>query len=134
MARLHTPVARRWSDLDLLGHVNNVTVLVYLEEARVALLRSLVGEVSWPPAVVVARHEVDYLRPLALRPEPVVVQTWVDRIGTTSYDIGYEVHDEGVVAVTARSVMVCFDPATQRKAPMPEVMREALAGLRDDER
>ena len=31
----------RWADLDLLGHVNNVTYLDYVEEAREALFDGL---------------------------------------------------------------------------------------------
>ena len=30
----------RWADLDLLGHVNNVTYVDYLQEARVDMLRA----------------------------------------------------------------------------------------------
>ena len=29
----------RWADMDLLGHVNNVTYVDYLQEARVDMLR-----------------------------------------------------------------------------------------------
>ena len=29
----------RWADLDMLGHVNNVTYVDYLQEARVDMLR-----------------------------------------------------------------------------------------------
>ena len=35
----HCPV--RWADLDLLGHVNNVVYVDYLQEARVDFMRSL---------------------------------------------------------------------------------------------
>ena len=41
MPRLRTEVERRFSDLDLMGHVNNVAFLVYLEEARVRLFAEL---------------------------------------------------------------------------------------------
>ena len=30
----------RWADLDLLGHVNNVTYVDYLQEARVDMFRT----------------------------------------------------------------------------------------------
>ena len=30
----------RWADLDLLGHVNNVVYVDYLQEARVDMMRS----------------------------------------------------------------------------------------------
>ena len=61
----------RWADLDLLGHVNNVVYVDYLQEARVDMLR-----VHAPPAtsrrrpgrgVVVVRHEVHLPAPADLQ-------------------------------------------------------------------
>ena len=57
-------VPLRWSDMDAYGHVNNVQFVRLLEDARVAML------VDWFPegleqldrGIVVARHEIDYLR------------------------------------------------------------------------
>ncbi len=42
----------RWADLDLLGHVNNVVYVDYLQEARVDLVRTMLGRVAttWPRA------------------------------------------------------------------------------------
>ena len=44
----------RWADLDLLGHVNNVVYVDYLQEARVDMLRAHGREprtrTSWPRA------------------------------------------------------------------------------------
>ena len=54
----------RWADMDLLGHVNNVVYVDYLQEARVDMLRThgpaaRTGELA--EGVVVVRHEVTYL-------------------------------------------------------------------------
>ena len=44
----------RWADMDLLGHVNNVVYVDYLQEARVDMLRTHApggrGRASWPRA------------------------------------------------------------------------------------
>ena len=53
----------RWADMDLLGHVNNVVYVDYLQEARVDMLRThgpaaQTGELA--EGVVVVRHEVHY--------------------------------------------------------------------------
>lgn len=134
MPRLRTEVERRFSDLDVMGHVNNVTYLVYLEEARVRLLTQLGGAVDELPGLVVARQEIDYLRPLFLSAEPVVVECWVDRIGTTSFVLAYDVldGDGGPVCARALSVVVGFDQATQAKAPLaPDIV--ALLGRYEDD-
>ena len=42
---------------------------------------------------VVARIDVDYKRPILFRPEPYDVETWVTRIGTSSYDLACRIVD-----------------------------------------
>ena len=57
----------RWADLDLLGHVNNVVYVDYLQEARVDMFRVSASDDradDLAEGVVVVRHEVTYLRPL----------------------------------------------------------------------
>ncbi len=57
----------RWADLDLLGHVNNVVYVDYLQEARVDMLRvhapdARAGRLA--DGVVVVRHDVEFVTPL----------------------------------------------------------------------
>jgi acyl-CoA thioester hydrolase len=87
----------RWADMDLLGHVNNVTYVDYLQEARVDMLReharSREGE-ALAEGVVVVRHVVQYVTPLVFRPEPVSVEVWVTEIRGASFTLATEVFDE----------------------------------------
>ena len=57
----------RWADLDMLGHVNNVVYLDYLQEARVDMLRvhqrNHAGS-ALTEGTVVVRHEVTCRLPL----------------------------------------------------------------------
>ncbi|GLF93647.1 acyl-CoA thioesterase [Streptomyces yaizuensis] len=114
----HCPL--RWSDMDAFGHVNNVVFLRYLEEARIDFmfrLRPADGSPSFSGGSVVARHEIDYLRPLVHRHEPVVVESWVTRIRSASLTIAYEVKEaEGsdLVYVRASTVVVPYDLAAGR--------------------
>lgn len=129
MLQLQVAVERRFSDLDVLGHVNNVVYAVYLEEARVRLLERFGRDGVLAPAQVVARQEIDYLRPLGLSSRPITVAVSVESVGRTSYVLSYEIRDDdGSVAARARSVLVCFDPATQSSTPIPAQMRAALVG------
>ncbi|GAA4768735.1 MULTISPECIES: thioesterase family protein [Streptomyces] len=110
----------RWSDMDAFGHVNNVVFLRYLEEARIDFMFRLApgdGSPSFSGGSVVARHEIDYVRPLVHRHEPVVVESWVTRISAASLTIAYEVKEAGepdTVYVRASTVVVPFDLAAQR--------------------
>ena len=88
----------RWADLDMLGHVNNVVYVDYLQEARVDLLRvhgaSGSGE-ALTEGVVVVRHEVSYLAPLVFRFRPVKIECWVTEIRAATFTMAYEVfHDD----------------------------------------
>lgn len=80
----------RWADMDLLGHVNNVTYLDYLAEAR----RALFGGLPLESAPVV-RHQVEFRTPLVFRRRPVSVDTWVTGLGPDQVRLGHEVHDDG---------------------------------------
>jgi acyl-CoA thioester hydrolase len=61
-------VRARFADVDNLGHINNVAVVSYYEDARAALNNELLGLFSvrgsvssWPFHFVVAQSKVDYL-------------------------------------------------------------------------
>ena len=109
MARLEIPVQLRWSDLDAYSHVNNAAMLTLLEEARITAfwrMPTVDGrtEEAWPTAVLdagpgsvtstlVARQEIEYLRPLSYRRSSVVVELWIGHLGGASLDVCYELRD-----------------------------------------
>jgi acyl-CoA thioester hydrolase len=86
----------RWFDLDAYQHVNNVQFLRFLEEARVDFLFTLApreGAKTLKEGVLIARHEIDYKRPLPYRSEPVQIDTWVTQIRAAAFTLSYEVRD-----------------------------------------
>lgn len=87
----------RWADLDALGHVNNVTYVDYLQEARVAMFGrwATFGPDGSPvDGLVVARTDITYRVPLLFGPDPVVVETWVSEVRAASFTLAYEVFAE----------------------------------------
>ena len=87
----------RWADMDSLGHVNNVTYVDYLQEARVDMLRvhaPASGGEQLAEGVVVVRHEVEFVAPLVFRAEPVRIESWVTKIRAASFTMAYEILDE----------------------------------------
>jgi len=139
--RLHVPVPVRWGDLDAYGHVNNVAVLGLLEEARIAAFwrHADAVEQAWPTAIldagpgsgtvtVVARQEIEYLQPIDHRRDPLVVETWVGRMGGASVEACYEVTApvDGVrtVFVQAMTTLVLLDAASGRPRRITEEERE----------
>ncbi|MEU4683948.1 acyl-CoA thioesterase [Streptomyces xinghaiensis] len=125
----------RWSDMDAFGHVNNVVFLRYLEEARIDFMFRLApgeGSTSFTGGSVVARHEIDYLRPLVHRHEPVTVETWVTKIGAASLTVAYEVKDRDQVYVRASTMIVPYNLAEGRPRRITAEERAFLEAYTDD--
>jgi acyl-CoA thioester hydrolase len=108
----------RWGDMDAFGHVNNVVYLRYLEQARVEWMFTTakqLGVAQFSLGTVVAKHEIEYRRPLVYRPEPVPIETWVTRISNASFTVAYEVKDDDeCVYAVAETVLVPYDLAAER--------------------
>lgn len=127
---LRVPVYRRFSDLDPLGHVNNVVFHDYLQEARMGLVRDIRLVRSDDYAQVVVKQEITHRKPLLLAPEPIVIETWVSHLGNSTYTIAYRILDEtGDVAAEASSVMAVVDPGTGRPVRMSAELRALLVPL-----
>ena len=114
------PVAA--SDIDELGHVNNIVYLRYAQEIAIAHWRTraapeMVDAFVW----VVTRHEVDYRVQLKLG-DDVEVRTWVDTAprGPT-WARFVEVYKVGVEKPSAqiKSNWVLLDAQTRRLKRVP---------------
>lgn len=102
--RLRIPVPVRWADLDAYGHVNNAAAFTILEEARIqAFWADPARPDPWPTAVLgmgpgaatqtlVARQEIEYLRPVPFLRGGLIVQLWIGRLGGSSIELCYSVH------------------------------------------
>ena len=127
MALFRVPVQRRFSDIDLLGHVNNVVFHDYLQDARVQVIREMTRVNSISFTQVVVRQAINYRRPLLLRAEPVIVEIWVSQVGGASYTFEYRIiDDDGTLAADAQSVMAYFNTETQSATRIPADVREML--------
>lgn len=119
----------RWADMDSFGHVNNVVYLRYLEQARVEWMFTTAQRAGVPEfslGTVVARHEIEYKRPMVYRSEPVRVETWVTRIGNASFTVAYEVKDDDWVYAVAQTVLVPYDLGKERPRRITAEEREYL--------
>lgn len=130
----------RWADLDLLGHVNNVVYVDYLQEARVDMLRTHAPDRradELAEGVVVVRHEVSYLAPLTFRFHPVSIECWVTEVRAASFTMAYEIFDEdddGVrtTYVRASTVLTPYVFATERPRRLTPEEKDVLAPFLED--
>jgi acyl-CoA thioester hydrolase len=120
-------IQRRFSDLDPLGHVNNVAYHDYLQEARMGLIGTLDAVVNDDYAQIVVSQEIRHVKPLGYSRQPVVIEARVTDMARTSYTIVYRVLDEqGEVAAEATTRLAVIDATTGRPMRMPEDLRERL--------
>jgi acyl-CoA thioester hydrolase len=124
----------RWADMDQLGHVNNVTYVDYLQEARVDMLRvhpPTSGGEALAEGVVVVRHEVVYRSPLVFRLAPVSIELWVTEVRAATFTMAYEVFDETPegrrVYLRARSVLSPYVFAGEHPRRITEQERAVLS-------
>lgn len=121
----------RFRDCDPMGHTNNAVYLTYLEQARFSHWRSLwgFGTPQLPPGlpgVILARVECDYQRPTKYG-DVLEIRLTVAEIGRTSFRYEYEIVDgEGRIVVTAKTVQVMYDYATEKPVPIPDEIRTLL--------
>ena len=122
------PMSVRWRDMDAMGHVNNAKYISYLEEARVRWMLGVPGaSMSGTIVPVVAATNVNYRAPIVW-PNDIVVELFVERLGTSSVTIGHRIvdqKDEGVLYSDGNVVVVWMDTGTGRSAPLPEAIRAA---------
>ena len=118
----------RFSDVDIYGHVNNVKYFEYYQEARLAFLTSL-GRDERNLMLVVARVNVDYKRPILFRPASYVVESWVTRVGNSSFGMKSEIRDGGQVLSRAETVLVTWDIETQKSRPLTDQERTILTDV-----
>jgi acyl-CoA thioester hydrolase len=121
-------VAVRWSDMDAYGHVNNAVFLTLYEEARVAMFfvgARAHGLGSFEEGIVIARHEIDYVRPVDYG-HPVRVEMWISKLRAASFTVAYELYDGEVLASRAQSVCVPYNLAEARPRRLSEAERDFL--------
>lgn len=124
----HHPVAARFADLDPLGHVNNVALTSWYEDARVAMLRQGMPRDGTPLAVPMALVEITVRYFLEVRyPSTVSVGVGVRRIGRTSVQLDSALFLGDRCAGTASSALVHVHDGVPR--PLPVGVREALLGV-----
>jgi acyl-CoA thioester hydrolase len=108
----------RWGDLDAFGHVNNATYLVYAQEARFAWSKMI--------EMVVARAEVDFLAPIYVGDVYLDIEIWVNKIGTSSFGVTYEMKNGDELVAVVKSVQVTVSMETKKSRPLNDAEREFL--------
>ncbi len=128
--RHRTVVQVRFRDIDAFGHVNNAVFFTYVELARIRYLLDVLQPSTKfdRMPLILARVELDFRSPIAFG-EEVTVETRVDRIGRSSFDMRHRMTagPEARLAGDVQTVLVTYDYAEARPMPVPEQWRRQMA-------
>jgi acyl-CoA thioester hydrolase len=120
----------RWDDLDAFGHINNAAYLTFVQEARADFTwfsRQKIGKSPLLADMVVARAEIDYIEPIYDGGMDVDCQIWITLIGTSSFEMEYEVIHKGVIRARVKTTQVAVSLETKRSRPLTDEEREFLS-------
>jgi acyl-CoA thioester hydrolase len=121
------------SDIDVLGHANNVSFVRWVQDVAVAHSAALGLDLEAYRRVggvfVVVRHEVDYLRP-AFRGDAIELRTWISDLMAAKCNRATELWrtTDGEILAQALTTWGFVELATGRPLRMPDEVRAPLAG------
>jgi acyl-CoA thioester hydrolase len=126
------PIATRWMDNDMYGHVNNVVYYSYFDTVVNLYLIEKGGlNIHSAPVVgYVVSSGCDYLSPVGY-PDQLEAGLRVDRLGNSSVRYGIAIFRQGEQAASAHGhfVHVFVDRAVNKPVPIPQEIRRALAEI-----
>ena len=120
-------------DIDALGHASNVAFVRWIQDVAVAhsvaVGLDLAAYARMGAVFVVARHEIDYLRP-ALRGDVIEARTWISSVMAAKCERATELVRKKDGEVLARGVTTWgfIDIASGRPRRIADDVRSAFEG------
>ncbi len=122
-------VQTRFTDFDMLGHMNNNVYLSLMDMAKADYFERVMegGINSHDPGVVVVNINCDYFSPVT-PDEPVEVYTTTTRVGERSLTLDQRIVNADTLAVkcVATTVMAGFDMEKMTSRPIDRQWTDAL--------
>ena len=130
--RRFVPIATRWADNDVYGHLNNVIYYALFDSAVNALLieAKLLDPATSPIIGLVVETNCRYFVSLAY-PDPVEIGLAVEHLGRTSvrYRLGAFKAGLSLAAAAGQFTHVYVDRRTNRPLPIPDGHRALMQTL-----
>ena len=122
-----TEVTLRYSDMDVLGHLNNAVYATLFEAGRVAYVERVLEDVTPSGAGhVIVKLVIDF-RAEARYPGTARVETAIIRLGGSSMVYAQRILVGGREVAAAESTCALFDLSARKAIRCPEPMRERIA-------
>ncbi|MFO7727531.1 MAG: thioesterase family protein [Desulfonatronovibrio sp.] len=119
------------SDIDELGHVNNIVYLRWVQDAAVAHWQALASAehqalVLW----VVLRHEIDYMAP-AREEDGIIAATWVGQARRLSFQRNTEImrRNDRKLLARAKTFWCPVNAGTGRPQRVSQEIRDLFSAI-----
>lgn len=127
------PLTVAWGEMDAFQHVNNVVYFRYFESARIAYGQQVAlmeAQASTGIGPILAATSARYKRPVHF-PDQLLIGARVTRLETDRFWQAYRIYSVSQQAITTEgeAEIVMFDYANQRKAAIPEHLRQRIEQL-----
>lgn len=128
----HLSLRLDWSEMDMFGHINNVSYFKYMQAGRVnywelcGMASRLESERLGP---VLAESTCRFIAPL-FYPGTIQVRTGLVAYKTSSFTLVHRIFNtEGILCAEGRDVIVWYDFATNQKRALSEADLAAMMAL-----
>lgn len=118
----------RFCETDALGHINNTSYFIYLEEARLKFFESLglsTDVHGWN--FLLASAKCDFIAQGYFN-QLLTIRTYLTKVGTKSCEMSHEIvcSQTGEMIAKGTAVLVCFNFSEQKSEVIPDVIRETM--------
>lgn len=118
----------RFCETDALGHINNTSYFIYLEDARVRFFETLgysMDTKKWN--FIIASTHLDFVSQGYFN-QLLTVKTYVSRIGNKSFQLDHQIicSQTGQLIAKGNCVTVFYNFNTQTSERLPDSLREHL--------
>ncbi len=121
-----------WSEIDAFGHVNNLSILKYVQAARVNYLE-IIGLMQMQATIkigpILASTTCQFRKPL-FYPGQVTIYTSVDNVKNSSFHVQHQImNDKKELVAEAQDVIVFYDFNKNTKLTISAEIKEKIAKL-----
>ncbi|ALU43936.1 acyl-CoA thioesterase [Pseudoalteromonas rubra] len=124
---LSETIMPRFSETDVLGHINNTALPVWFEAARTPIFKIFTPDLNphqWK--LIVAKVEVTFKGELFYG-QPVEVKTAIEKVGNSSFVILQQAWQHDECCAEGRTVMVRYDFAGKTSQSLSDEEQAALS-------
>ena len=126
-----TKIQLRFSDFDVLRHVNNAKYATFMENARVDFFNEIIAPGhNWEETgILIARLEFDFKIPV-LMTDSLYIETHISSIGTKSIVFDHDFIVSGdtgpLLKAKGKSITVCYHYRNQQSIQVPAHWRNRI--------